>query len=104
MFRTPCAASLSRIATTPLSKAGLLLSPAISTTRQRSAGTTPPAGAAATSLARADGGGVPAASGVQAATDRVAKTTAATRTIMPGYSNAQLDWGLAPTARNAMSA
>ena len=41
MSRTPRATSLARMASTPLSKAGLLLSPAISTTRQRSAGTTP---------------------------------------------------------------
>src|SRR3984893_19032505 len=65
MLRTPCSASLSRTASTPLSKAGLLLSPATRTARQRSAGTAPPADATSTSGALTTGGGAPAESVVQ---------------------------------------
>src|SRR5713101_7059333 len=67
MSRTPRALSLSRIAWMPLSKAGLLLSPAISTARQRSAGTVLPTGG---SGARASAGGAPVDSGVQPARRR----------------------------------
>ena len=104
MLRTPRPTSLSRIASTPLSKAGLLLSPAISTARQRSAGTL----AAdrrdrSTSGARATGGGAPAESVVQpVARKRTAARRALTRTNMPFCSIAHC--GLAPTARKAMSA
>src|SRR5215831_13392658 len=71
MSRTPRWASLSRRASTPLSNAGLLLSPAIRTARQRSAGTPLMiAEACGGSGARASSGGAPVLSDVQAATRR----------------------------------
>src|SRR5262245_39689646 len=70
MSRTPRWASLSRRASTPLSNAGLLLSPAIRTARQRSAGTALIAEACGGSGARASSGGAPVLSDVQAATRR----------------------------------
>jgi hypothetical protein len=80
MSRTPRATSLARIAATPLSKAGLLLSPAISTTRQRSAGTTPSESIAICCEVRAEGGGAAACSGVQAAANRKTSRSAFRRT------------------------
>src|SRR5262245_30252964 len=81
MLRTPRRASLSRSASTPLSKAGLLLSPAISTTRQpptATASTTGPAGPVA---GRACGGGAPAVSGAQPATNSTPRRKAFRRTV-----------------------
>src|SRR5580704_13294139 len=75
MLRTPRPASLSRMASTPLSKAGLLFSPAIRTARQRSAGTVSPADATSVSGTAATGGGAPAESVVQ----EVARRRAAAR-------------------------
>src|SRR5262249_22985182 len=70
MSRTPRWASLSRRASTPLSKAGLLLSPAIRTARQRSAASAVIGEACGGSGARASSGGAPVLSDVQAATRR----------------------------------
>src|SRR3979490_2209503 len=84
MLRTPRSASLSRMASTPLSKAGLLLSPAIRTARQRSAGTAPRADAISVCGPPATGGGAPAESVVQeVARRRVAARRALTRTDRP---------------------
>ena len=108
MSRTPRPASLSRSASTPLSKAGLLLSPAISTARQRSAGTGPATETTAASGARETGGGAPSAELVvhEVARKRTAARRVLTRTNMPFCSVASVAayCGLAPTARNAMSA
>ena len=103
--RTPRAASLARIAATPLSKAGLLLSPAISTTRQRSAGTTPSDSIAICCEVRAEGGGAAACSGVHAATRRETTRSALNPAVIchPLFSS-RYYCGLAPTARSAMSA
>ena len=87
MSLTPWAMSLSRNDCTPLSKAGLLLSPAISTARQRPAGTAPLAGAVAIDVPLVVGGAVPVGSDVQAAASRKARTSAARRPNMSGYSN-----------------
>src|ERR1700733_4792921 len=85
MLRTPRSASLSRSASTPLSKAGLLFSPAISTARHRSAGTGPATGTIASSGARATGDGALSAGSVvqEVARKRSAARRARTRTNMP---------------------
>src|SRR6516165_897105 len=68
MLRTPRWASLSRSASTPLSKAGLLLSPAISTARQPPGDTTSATGTVADGGEPAAAGGAPTGSGAQPAT------------------------------------
>src|SRR5512139_1067063 len=92
ILRTPRAASLARIAATPLSNAGLLLSPAISTTRQPAGGTAPPTGTAGGSGERATAGGAPVDSGVQAAASKSVRRNTFTRTDMPDILRLTSAW------------
>ncbi len=102
MSLTPSAARRSCNVSTPLAKAGLLLSPATSKACQRLAGMAPLAGSGtAASWAWVDGGG--ASSGVQPPTSKARTTAAATRTNISGCSPVA-QFGLAPAERKAISA
>src|SRR5262249_13732921 len=93
MSRTPSAVRRSRSVSTPLAKAGLLLSPATSRTCQRLAATAPFVGPGTTaSWACVDGG--TASSGVQAPTNKARTTAAATRTNLNSCSYSSIPWQL----------